>query len=518
MFCAKNRGLVLLFVLIILSLLSLSISTCIITNNIHKLHSLNEMLEQESRSGAVFALKLALARLQEFAGKDNVISLKAGNFSELTFPNNTSRNTVGLWEVNKINDQYTYQFKCWLNSDYNSNNFYNILSINELDTTCLTQNKQYTIDVSKRKIHFSDKNQSIKWCFFIEDESQKIDLSLVDSNEVSNEDSLVPLCPQYPNLEGITIFSKHQHNNSLYKYLNFLEEIKLIDDIFSQKVIDNQHLCTLHTYGIWSKLLGLKKEINQFLNERTFRNNETIFENNPKCLIQPPNWKFLQSFAKYAENRTQNSIKVQASSPFCRPQYSQDYSSNTSLNDIYMPTQHGVNPIIAQVLFNISCYVQNNKLTIKISPQVALWNPYNITLQQTNYKLVTNIFAPQKSDKICLTILGKSKDSNKNNLIQHIQLCSNTVKNYLNAFWTLSLSTAFEPGAVKIFSLDHDYYPDTAAQFNGNAALGATDHGFIINTNINANEYPILHFLLLTLMVAKIAIGIHFMFNYYHKI
>ncbi|MDE6432513.1 MAG: hypothetical protein K2L13_03915, partial [Opitutales bacterium] len=355
MFARKNHGFALLFVLALASIFALSISILCTQNYITHLHIQHEISEQQARYGALFALHLAVARLQKFAGSDDVISAKANNFNdELQLKTDAMRNVYGLWKIVKENSQYFTKFLCWLWSQRDSSNFDDVKLNYNSDSVCLTKNSQYVLQVPKRQIQLTGYNGEIKWAFIIEDESQKIDLSLVDQPKQSGTSFDTQICPQLPNTEAVTTFSSYRPNLSIYPYIDFPEQFSLINQDLGRQVVNNQNLCTLHSYGVWAGIDGLKQELNYFLDTNNFSNTDTIFQPQPTCAVLPPTWKMLQSFVRQSRNIQANSTKSFPFIPLCRPQYMQNYSPNTTNHDLQMPTQYGIYPILTQVLFDMS--------------------------------------------------------------------------------------------------------------------------------------------------------------------
>ncbi len=482
----NKQGFALLLILAIASLCALSIGILCTQNYITHLHIRHRVADEQARQWAIFALNSAIARLQEFAGKDNTISIKASNFDdELNLSDQAKQNIIGCWETVKDENEYSPKFLGWLNSQYYSSHFESIKSLNNPDDVCLAQYYQYEMRVPKRLIRFEGTENEIKWAFIIEDESQKIDLSLIESPSSTSDKTLNTIYPQRPHTESVATFSAYKPNLSAYQYIDFLEQFYLIDNTLGNQIINNQNLCTVHSYGICSKHSGLKQELNYFLNNSHFSNTDTIFQAPANCMISPPTWKMLQSFIQQAQYISSNSVKIQPFVPFCRPQYLQDYSSITT--DIQPPVQHGIYPIITQLLFNIIAATNNNHLTVKICPHYVLWNPYNIKLQLADYQLTTNIFPQQNSDQIGITIIGYSKDNNAPILTQYIPLSANEINYYLQQFWGTIFDASFQPGEVKIFSLQNDHYvTDTLLT---RAIPGSYENCFIIETNINVSDY-----------------------------
>lgn len=492
MFKRQQQGFILLFVLAIMSLLALLLGSISTQNYILHLHMQREFAEQQAKNNALFALKLALARLQEFAGKDNVVSIKAGNFSDaLDIHDFSAENTIGLWATTNENHKYNHHFLCWLNSEYNSNDINSLKILSNKDAIRLMNNNSHEIYTSKRNFDTIKNKESCEWCFWIDDESQKIDLSLIDAYKQSEDKILSEIYPQRPGVEEVTtVFKSYKPNLKIYKYIDFLEQFSLIDATLGANIINNNNLCTLHTYGVLSKQHGLKKELNQFLQDTHFSATDYIFNGQNNIPVPPPTWKFLQSFVNLQNRQKQSSISVSPTGPIFHPRYLQDYSFYTLHNlhkDLQPSAQHGVYPVVTQITFDIIAAINNDKLVIKICPKFALWNPYNISLQLSEYQLDINIFSQQIRDTISLAIVGKDKISNTTSMISIINLCSDNIDNYLRHFWGLKIATNFKPGEVKIFSLNQDY--ETSDIRITHAISGDYDNYFILPTDINVNDF-----------------------------
>lgn len=484
----KNRGFILVFVLVIAGILALSIDILYTKNRITHLHFQHEFNEQRARDSALFALNLALARLQEYAGSDDVVSIKSGNFDEqLGLHDEGLKNVVGLWKIVKSGSQDFVKFLCWLTSSLDSTDFDSIKTGSGTDHVCLHKNSRYQLGIPKRRLHLGGNNDEVKWAFIIEDESQKIDLSLVDSQRFQSESLNSQISPNYPNIEPVTTFSAYKQIPNFYQYIDFLEQFSLVDFTLGEQTVNNSDLCTLHSYGIWAKQDGLKQELNFFLNSNKFDADDTVFPSSDDCAVLPPTWKMVQSFVHQTSNIQNNSIKPQPFRPLCRPQYGQNYPLNHQNPDLQPPSQYGIYPLLVQVLFDIVAGADNGELVLKIYPQFVLWNPYDISLQFFDYQVSTNIFSQNKLDRIAITIIRYFKDKPNTSLTQSISLCQDGTIQYLCPFWTTKFSAAFAPGEVKIFSLQNNF--DLSE--NGISSYIRSDYKncFIVKTGFKLSDF-----------------------------
>lgn len=481
----KNRGFALLFVLSIAGLFALSVTILYTQNYITSLQVKNEIGEQQARNGALFALNLALARLQNFAGNDDIISAKANNFNDRLFlDDDSSKNITGLWKILKEDDRYSPAFLCWLNSRYDSSNFESIKAATGGNYVCLVSNDKYSLQVPKRKIQDSDSENELQWAFVIEDESQKIDLSL---SPVRNAQNFTQICAQHPNLEPLMKFSAYDTNSTIYRHIDFLEQFYLVNHALGEQVIHNQNLCTVHSYGIYSNLNGLKKEFNLFLEENKFDDNDTVFQPQPECNVLPPTWKLVKSFIKQAQSVRDNAIQTQAFLPMCRPQYRQNYPLGNLHDDIRPSTQHGIYPILTQLLFDVLAGIDDGYLVIKIRPKFVLWNPYSLSLQLSDYQLATQLFTKGDSQHTGIYVTAHVKNQNVAADSKPIPFYQDKVDRYLQTFFATKFSASFKPGEVKIFSLQKDCKLSDI----GISCLSSGSYGncFIIKTNLKIDKF-----------------------------
>ncbi|MDR0715321.1 MAG: hypothetical protein LBF25_00850, partial [Puniceicoccales bacterium] len=406
-----------------------------------------------------------MARLQEAAGPDNAISAKKSNVYRETTPNSSN---VGVWQVFKIDENHSTNFLWWLTSDYNGRDLYNPTNHSEA-RKCTTTN-------------------GLGWSFTIRDESQKIDLSLQDNTD---DHYVQLLCPQCSGEKQITtILATKNQNECKCQNIDFLEQFSLFDENLGQQISQDADTYTLHSYGILSSLDGLKTDLSTWLTKTNFQTNDYIFEGKLSLPAPPPTWKFLQSFFNLQNQIGKNEIAVLPTYPLYRPQYSADYSQRTLHNlgpDLGVPTHHGIYPLIAQLSFSISAAVIDGKLAIKMCPKCALWNPYNISLQYTDYQLDTLIFPQNELSKICLTIRGKPNKLNMREIVRTLALCANEIEQYLHPMFGLNFREAFKAGEVKILSLATD--TDFALMQRTSAVSGDYDNCFIIKTDILASDY-----------------------------
>jgi hypothetical protein len=445
--------------------MSLLIASVTAQNLMQDAHFRRVFLEKQAKRAAIFALKVAVARLQEAAGPDNAISAKKSNIYD-KIP--SEEDIIGVWHVTKDETQYTTKFTRWLASDYDSGNLRGMQKI--------SQERSRTVV-----------NQS-QWNFAIQDESQKIDLSL--QNE-TKDNYVQYLCPQCSGYEEITtILMQKKQDPCKCKNLDFLEQIALFDENLGKKIVNNADTYTLHSYGVLSKLNGLKTDLSTWLSATNFRSNDYIFTGKISMPAPPPTWKFLQSFFHLGNQVSKNGICVSPTYPLYRPQYLADYSQRSlhSLgDDLGIPVYHGVYPIVTQFNFSMSAVIIDGKLAVKIRPKFTLWNPYNITLQYSDYQLDVLIFPRNVDSKICLTIRGKSRVPNIADKIDIFPLCSDEIESHLRRMFGMKFSSTFASGEIKMFSLSTNGELDTTRITM--AIPDNYDNCFTIKTNMKASDF-----------------------------
>jgi hypothetical protein len=461
----KRRGFALLFVIIAIGAMSLLMATTTAYNLTQSAYLRKVFQEKQAKRAATFALKIALARLQEAAGTDCAISAKKssiyGNIS-------AEMDSVGVWHTVKDGTRYATKFVRWLTPDYNSD--YRQHSQKALEMrSCSTESK-------------------FRWDFSIHDESQKIDLSLLDETK---DGYIRCLCPQCSGCEKVTtILVQKNRDPRECKNVDFLEQISLFDENLGKEILENADTYTLHSYGVLSKLDGLKTDLSTWLPATNFQSNDYIFEGVASMPVPPPTWKFLQSFFRLKDQVDGSGIRVSPTYPLYRPQYLVDYSQRSlhSLgDDLGVPTNHGIYPIVTQFNFSLSVAVIGGKLAIKICPKFALWNPHSVPLQQSNYQLDMLIAPRNPDEKICLTIMGKPHNPNTTNKIYTLNLCSNEIECHLKRMFGAKFSSAFAPGEVKMFSLlTGDDFEETRV---ASAVPGNYNNCFIVKTGLEAADY-----------------------------
>jgi hypothetical protein len=458
----KSRGFAMLFVTITMGLLSLLISSVAAQNLMYNAQLRREFAKKRARYAALFALKVALARLQESAGVDGVISAKRNNVDSKIAPNG---NTIGIWRTYKSEGQYRTEFLRWLAADYDSDNQHNV-----------------------PKLQMRDADDTLHWDFAIHDESQKLDLSLQNT---TNDNYVKLLCPQQSGYEQVfTIVPDKKHGAFERKNIDFLEQIELFDSKLWHEIANEREEYTLHSYAVLSGQTGLKTDLSTWMTGSNFAANEYIFAGDPALPAPPPTWKFLQSFCKLKDRRSSDGLPVAPTQPLHRPQYMVDYSQRTLANlgdDLGSATNHGIYPIVAQLDFSISAAFIGGELVIKIQPLFALWNPHSLPLQPTDYQLDALIF-PQRSDaKICLTISGELRAPMGANHSNILELCSDETEQYLRRIFGLTFNCGFKAGEVKIFSIAND--SDATPARITSAISGNYNNCLLLKTGLKASDY-----------------------------
>jgi hypothetical protein len=452
-----------LFVITMIGMLSLFVSTITYQNLAYNSQLRKSFSEKLAKRAAEFSLKVALARLQESAGMDNAISAKRSNI-EIS----SNGNDIGIWHVFKNNKEYSVKFSRWLTSAYDS------------------EKLNGASEKSNSRTHLGTNN--LNWSFTIQDESQKIDLSLRDN---TNDNYVKLLCPQCSSYEEVaTILSAKNRSVHECKNMDFLEQFSLFDDELGKNIVNNSSTYTLHSYGVLSTLNGLKTDLSTWLPDGKFQADDYIFEGKTSLPAPPPTWKFLQSFFKLKDQIGASGIQVSPTYPLYRPQYLKDYAQRTLDNlgdDLGTPTNHGIYPLIAQLNFSISVAVIDSKLAIKICPKCALWNPHNISLQQTDYQLDASIAPRDANAKICITINGKPRGQNIPNKILILPLCSDEIEQHLRRMFGMKFGCTFNPGEVKIFSLPAD--TNLLLTRVTDATPGDYNNCLLIKTDITVSDY-----------------------------
>ncbi|MDR2436411.1 MAG: hypothetical protein LBD33_03860 [Puniceicoccales bacterium] len=462
---SRQHGFALLFVILTIGTMSLLMASITAQYLVQNAHFRRVFLEKQARRAAMFALKVAVARLQESAGPDNAISAKKSNVYGKIPP---EEDDVGVWHVAKNGPQCAVKFMRWLTSDYDSGNPRGTKKISRI-RSCAAANQS-------------------QWSFTIQDESQKITLSLWDE---TRDNYMQHLCPQCSGYEEITtILMQRKRDPGECKNMDFLEQISFLDENLGKKIVGNAGTYTLHSYGVLSKLNGLKTDLSTWLSATNFRPNDYIFTGKTSLPAPPPTWKFLQSFFHLGDQVGKNGIGASPTYPLYRPQYLADYSQrslHSTGDDLGIPTSHGIYPIITQFNFSLSGATIGGKLAIKIRPKFTLWNPHNITLQHTDYQLDALIFPQNLDSKICLTIRGKPRTPNVPDRIDILPLCSDEIEWHLRRMFGIKFSDSFAPGEVKIFSLSTN--DELGATRVTTAVSGDYNNCFTIKTDIETSGF-----------------------------
>ena len=462
-----RKGSALIFVLLIIMLIGGMMANLTTVIYINILRNRKYEYQFQARQNAIFALHSAIAQLQRMTGPDN----------RITVPNKHSPRKIEVWKVDENVNKLTFVGHLGSSSfdDKQGNTVKNLFPY-------------YSDEISP--IPIKDGATTIgKFGFTTADESQKIKVTLVDFYAKSNSQTAKQvryLCPQAFALNDST--GRTLSENFLASKLDFPEQLAYINDDFYKKFRENAQLFTCHSYGVLSNPIdgGLKADLRQFI-QKSSGMKLKIFENDfDDSMTYVPQWSQISSFLNIWEDFDGYEFKVSASNPMFRPQFLQNYTGQSS--DLQTPKNHGVYPVIVQGNLDIGIGVTNGHLAITYTPNVVLWNPYNVTLGMADYCIELCIPSETFNYKPCIKVLARNSENTDFVDIGTFPVGSSRTELFLSNVVKLRFSAKFSPGEVKAFSptdtalLDH---------LSGNTATNYENYSnfLYVDTGIDASKY-----------------------------
>jgi hypothetical protein len=443
----------------------------------------------KARDNALFALNLAIEKLQRLSGQDTCMTANAGIVATV---DGGKKHYSGVWMSSGSKNSGSPKFLEWLVSSGDSETFDSIYS-EDLKNSIKILSAGNCEDITVTPVAVKENGKVVgQYGFWISDESQKIKLNLVDRYKNSSSflaDQVRYSCPQTFDLEPLC--AKHHliKNSPVLLKIDFPEQLKCIDGEVFRNFRDNRHSLTLHSYGILcdSKRGGLRQDLSTLAHDSKMAlgNDCDLFERQTDLPAYVPRLNFVLSFFRLPEKYHNGKMSVFASNPMFHPQIYKDYTGATASNpgaDLQPPTVHGIYPLLVQANLNIGVARFNGKFAMTFTPQIVLWNPYNTDLKMTDYTI--ELCAPY--DDMALTLLAEKEGTQHPLMLKHALSQKETV--YCSKILKFRLSTELKAGEVRTFSLASNQEINIS---DGNKLLaGDSISNFIyIDTNVSADEY-----------------------------
>ncbi|MDR2628704.1 MAG: hypothetical protein LBC30_01795 [Puniceicoccales bacterium] len=494
MIVRNGRGMALIFVILVLLLIGGIFTNIATLNYIEILRLRKEINVDKAKDMALFALDLAVEKLQRLTGCDTRATALAGSVGNVV---DGKKYYVGVWDSSEKRSGGEQNFLGWLVSDENSENFDSIF-YDKSGKTEKVFSSGMGDDVYIKPVDLKNSNGVVgRYGFWICDESQKIKINLIDRYSQSSDFKARKIrccCPQ--TFDVGPIFGKNNRikNNFILTKFDFPEQLSYLDPSYQKVFSRNGHILTLHSHGVLSdaKRGGLRQDLSQLANRRTFNGpRQFLFAPQTELPAYVPTLDFLLSFFDLSNRFKNNGIPVFATDPMFRPQMLKNYDGATidfPGNDLQPATTHGIYPLVVQSNVNIGVAIIDGQFVFTFIPQIVLWNPYDVDLQPTNYVVELCVPYNDPADTIGLTLLGfNNVQQSFVNLVAR-NLTDPQPANDASPILKLRFFSSFRAGEIKIFSLANSQ----AIDWNkGNQLSGADDlSNFIyMDTGVSVGEY-----------------------------
>jgi hypothetical protein len=436
----KNKGVALMFVVLITVIIGCVFAGIGTINYIEILRVRNETISRKAKENALFALGLAVGKLQKLSGPDMRATATAAIIPGAA---NSKKHHTGVWDVSSGEPIFLE----WLVSDKNAANFDYIYSDTPSGAVEVFS-AGGTERVYVSPIEMKNKNTVVGRCgFWISDESQKIAISPVDrySRAFDQRAKCVRnCCPQAFNLEQIFGKNNSIEGNFALTKIDFPEQLALIDPVACDIFLKNRHHLTLHSYGVLSdsKNGGLRKDLSRLAKEKP-KKNEHLFAARTEAPSFVPTLNFLLSYFDLSDSNSGNQIGVSATEPM--PLNGGLQADSAAI--------HGIYPVLAQGNVNIGVANIGGTLAVTITPQVLIWNPYNVELRQSDYSVEFGVLCENPANAPGLQIIGFDSEIAEYVQIGIFPLAQQLEQNSIARILKLNFTANLRPGEVKMFSL-----------------------------------------------------------------
>ncbi|MDR1528703.1 MAG: hypothetical protein LBS22_03930 [Puniceicoccales bacterium] len=449
----------LIFVVLVLLLIGGIFTNIATLNYIEILRLRKEINVDRAKDMALFALGLALEKLQKLTGCDTRATALAGSIGNVS---GGKKHYVGVWDSSEKRSRDEQNFLGWLVSDENSGNFDSIF-YDEPGKAEKIFSSAMGDDVYIKPVALKDSNGVVgQYGFWICDESQKVKINLIDRYSQSSDPRARKIrccCPQTFDIGPIFGKDSRIKNNLILTKFDFPEQLSTLGPSAQKVFSRNRHILTLHSHGVLgdAKRGGLRQDLSRLANHRTSNGpRQYLFTPQTELPAYVPTLDFLLSFFDLSNRFKNNSIPVFATDPMFRPQMFKNYDGatiNFPGNDLQPATTHGVYPLVVQSNINIGVAIIDGYFAFSFIPQIVLWNPYDVDLQPTNYVLELCVPHNDPANTIGLTLLGFN-DARQDfvNLVAR-NLTDPQPTNDVSPILKLRFFSSFRAGETKIFSL-----------------------------------------------------------------
>ncbi len=429
-------------VLILLAMASLvSVETKVADNNKSFLMA---------RQNALIGLRKAIGKLQQNAGPDQRITAKGNFVLDISDPDYAKmKNWTGIWDFPSASSFPPPLPSVWLVSDGESETTEGVVTLvgsGSTDTNILGNE----IVVERKEIKTSyfpglSGEQGIgHYAYWVGDEGVKAKANIGGSLEIDTlSPSVRKVLAQRAGIESIQYWDEAETewkisfplytgeaDNELKKLLT-IDQISLLDGGYLTNSKRHFHDLTLHSKGVLvnPKNGALKKNLTAF-----FEGNVTPIE---------PAWKVMKSYyqLQYQVNGSGSTASI--------PPQTHEPSS----------TQHGVHPMLTQVVFGLGGSYDDaspgvNELRQQYFIGVALWNPYNIELESATYEL--DLGTVNGEDAVVTHRFVTNDPVSPVTTNYDFDLAKPEVDG-IRSIFRGKITSGFAPGEIRVFSIDPEF-------------------------------------------------------------
>ncbi|MDR2779328.1 MAG: hypothetical protein LBB16_03550 [Puniceicoccales bacterium] len=452
----NDRGVALIFVVLVLLLIGGIFTNISTLNYIEILHLRKETNVDMAKDMALFALGLAIEKLQKLTGCDTCATAFVSPISNVS---KGRKYYVGVWDTSETKSDDGQNFLGWLVSNEDSESFDSIF-YDRIGKEEKVFSSDIGDDVYVKLVDLKNSNRIVgQYGFWISDESQKIKINLVDRySQYSNfrARKIRYCCPQTFDVDGIFGKNNWIKNNFMLTKIDFPEQLSCVWQSIPKIFSRNKHIFTLHSLGVLSdaKRGGLRQDLSQMENYKD--SSRYLFVPQTELPAYVPTLDFLLSFFDLPNKFKNSRMPVFATDPMFRPQMFKNYDGATLIspgNDLQLATIHGIYPLMVQLNVNIGVAIIDGNFAFTFVPQIVLWNPYDIDLQPANYILELCVPYNDPANTIGLTLLGFSNAQQSFMHLTARSLVDTKLANDVSPILKLKFSTDFKAGETKIFSL-----------------------------------------------------------------
>ncbi|MDR3144084.1 MAG: hypothetical protein LBT64_01115 [Puniceicoccales bacterium] len=487
----RDKGVALIFVVLILLLLGSILASVGIANYMEILRIRREDNIAAAQDNAMFALGLAVGKIQKLSGRDTCATACAGAVADAR---GCKKYYAGVWDTAAENSNGAVKFSGWLVSDGAADSMRSVCEDVAADAVKIFSAGD-SDDIFIAPIAVADgAKPAMRYGFWVSDESQKVKINMVDRYGKSSDFRAKKVhccCPQVFDTAAVFAENGGIGHDFIATKIDFPEQLQCLDGKIFEKFLRHRHSLTLHSHGVLSRMkaAGLQRDLSQLARESSGEvgMNRALFQRQTNLPAHVPTLDFLASFFNLRSKFRNGRMQVLATEPMFRPQFPKDYSAATADSpgdDLRPPAVHGIYPLLAQANVSIGVAEIGGKFAITLLPQVVLWNPYGSDLQMSKYSV--ELCVPRTSAHGASLTLSAFGDAAQNfSKLGTYALANGDASGDMARILRLNFSTDLKAGEVKIFSLEDSQPIDP---IGGNALHNSSDRSNFLRIDTAASS------------------------------